>query len=72
MNEVCAMCGDQTNVPANRPISKRRYYVEAAGQLCRRCFYDSYRPKTTPEDLASRAMSDIQAHDVFKNPWSKE
>ena len=72
MNEFCYMCNEETNVPKARPISERRYYVEAAGQLCRRCFYDSYRPRTTPEDLASRALSDIQTHDVFKNKWSKE
>ena len=72
MNEFCDICGEETNVPKDRPISKRRYYVEAAGQLCRRCFYDSYRPKTTPEDIAGRALSDMQVHDVFKNPWSKE
>ena len=72
MNEFCVVCNEETNVPDDRPVSKRRFYVEASGQLCRRCFYDSYRPRTTPEDLASRAMSDIQAHDVFKNPWSKE
>ena len=72
MNEVCAMCNDDTNIPDDRPISKRRFYVEAVGQLCRDCFYDSYRQDTTPEDLASRALSDIKSHDVFKNPWSKE
>jgi len=77
MNEFCVVCNEETNVPDDRPVSKRRFYVEASGQLCRSCFYDSYHPDDkwnpdTPEDLASRAMSDIQAHDVFKNPWSKE
>ena len=72
MNEFCTICNEETNVPEDRPVSERRFYVEAAGQLCRTCFYDSYRPKTTPEDLASRALSDVQTHDVFKNPWSKE
>ena len=70
MNEVCAMCNDDTNIPDDRPISKRRFYVEASGQLCRSCFYDSYHP--TPEDIAGRALSDIQTHEVFRNPWSKE
>ena len=70
MNEFCTICNEETNVPDDRPVSKRRFYVEASGQLCRSCFYDSYHP--TPEDIAGRALSDIQAHDVFKNPWSKE
>ena len=71
MNEFCYMCNEETNVPKARPISERRYYVEAAGQLCRNCFYNSYHPDT-PEDIAGRALSDVQVHDVFKNPWSKE
>ena len=70
MNEFCAICNEETNVPEDRPVSERRFYVEAAGQLCRTCFYESYHP--TPEDLAGRALSDIQTHEVFKNPWSKE
>ena len=75
MNEVCAMCGDETNVPDHRPISKRRFYVEAVGQLCRNCFYNSYHPNSkwnsdTPEDIAPRPLSDMQVHDVFKNEWS--
>ena len=70
MNEFCVVCNEETNVPDDRPVSKRRFYVEASGQLCRSCFYDSYHP--TPEDLAGRALSDMQTHEVFKNPWSKE
>ena len=70
MNEFCVVCNEETNVPDDRPVSKRRFYVEASGQLCRTCFYESYHP--TPEDLAGRALSDIQTHEVFKNPWSKE
>ena len=70
MNEFCVVCNEETNVPEDRPVSERRFYVEAAGQLCRTCFYESYHP--TPEDLAGRALSDIQTHEVFKNPWSKE
>ena len=70
MNEFCVVCNEETNVPDDRPVSKRRFYVEASGQLCRSCFYDSYHP--TPEDIAGRALSDVQTHEVFRNPWSKE
>ena len=70
MNEFCVVCNEETNVPDDRPVSKRRFYVEASGQLCRSCFYDSYHP--TPEDIAGRALSDIQTHEVFRNPLSKE
>ena len=70
MNEFCTICNEETNVPKARPVSERRFYVEAAGQLCRTCFYESYHP--TPEDLAGRALSDMQTHEAFRNPWSKE
>ena len=68
MNEVCVICGDETNVSEDAPVATRNYYVDAAGQLCPTCFYDSYHPDT-PEDIAGRALSDVQIHDVFKNPW---
>ena len=70
MNEFCVICNEETNVPEDRPVSERRFYVETSGQLCRSCFYDSYHP--TPEDLAGRALSDMQTHEAFRNPWSKE
>ena len=71
MIKTCNGYYKKTNIPEDMPVTQRNYYVEAAGQLCPNCFYDSYHPDT-PEDIAGRALSDVQIHDVFKNPWDKE
>ena len=33
--ERCVLCRRMTNVPFDRPIDERLYYVEGVGQLCR-------------------------------------
>lgn len=40
--ERCIICGCITQVRRDWDISMRKYYVEGAGQLCKRCFYDIY------------------------------
>lgn len=35
--EHCVLCKRQTNIPFDRPIDERLYYVEGVGQLCRDC-----------------------------------
>ncbi len=35
--ELCALCGDETDVPVTIPIDQRRGYVEGAGQCCTAC-----------------------------------
>ena len=35
--ERCVICGQVTDVPVNRPISKRKSYLPCAGQLCEDC-----------------------------------
>ena len=41
--ERCVLCGRLTPVKRDSHIAGRRYYVEGAGQLCGRCFYDVYQ-----------------------------
>ena len=41
--EKCVLCGSTVPVWRESHISERRYYVEGAGQLCARCFYDVYQ-----------------------------
>lgn len=36
--ERCVLCGRQTEVLRESPIGERKYYVEAAGQLCEECY----------------------------------
>lgn len=42
--ETCVSCGKQTDIPKERNISERRFYIEGAGQLCRDCYYQLYGP----------------------------
>ena len=40
--ERCVICGKPTEYHADTSIDKRDYYVEGAGQLCRKCFFEIY------------------------------
>ena len=40
--ELCIRCGKPTLYHPNTPITLRRYFVEGAGQLCEKCFYELY------------------------------
>ena len=36
--EKCVLCGRDTKVPVRMHISKRRNYIEGAGQCCEECY----------------------------------
>jgi hypothetical protein len=38
----CVLCGRFTTYKRNVPIANRAYYVEGAGQLCKRCYEKLY------------------------------
>ena len=40
--EKFVLCGRMVPVLRDSHIAGRRYYVEGAGQLCARCFYEVY------------------------------
>lgn len=40
--ERCVMCGRFTPYKRSTPISDRKYYIEGAGQLCKRCYEKTY------------------------------
>ena len=40
--EKCVLWGRMVPVRRDSHIAGRRYYVEGAGQLCARCFYEVY------------------------------
>lgn len=40
--ERCILCGKLTGICKDTPIGERKYYVEAAGQLCAGCYADLY------------------------------
>ena len=40
--ERCAVCKRETDVPVDLETSRRRFYIEGAGQLCPACYRDLY------------------------------
>lgn len=42
--EKCVTCDTETNVPINQHVDYRYYYIEGAGQLCKKC-YESIETK---------------------------
>lgn len=40
--DCCVLCGKKTEYTRDVLIDKRIGYIEGAGQLCRKCFMDTY------------------------------
>lgn len=40
--ETCVLCGQTVPVSRESHIAERKYYIEGAGQLCGKCFYEVY------------------------------
>lgn len=60
--ERCTICGRITDVPRGRPIALREYYVVGSGQLCRECYFCTYRRTgTVIEDEVAREL--LTVHD---------
>ena len=57
--ERCILCGGLTETAKEQPLSEREYYIEGAGQLCKRCYQELYVPRHNENvvQLASRNMS---------------
>ena len=41
--EKCVMCNADTQIPVMEHIDNRDYYVEGAGQLCEKCWIETYK-----------------------------
>lgn len=41
--DICVKCGKETVYPKTLPITNRECYVEGAGQLCEKCFLETYK-----------------------------
>ena len=74
-NEICIICGNETNVDVNTHIDYRYGYVEGAGQCCREC-YD--KTNKTYDDYATKIMKNrttlitISAEDILNTPNDME
>lgn len=40
--EKCALCGEVTDILIDLPIDKRIRYISPIGQLCRKCWIETY------------------------------
>lgn len=45
--ENCVLCGRETCYNFATPVMQRAFYVEGAGQLCRKCFQELYSDRKT-------------------------
>lgn len=43
--ETCVLCGRLAEEEKEQPVSERKYYIEGAGQLCRKCYQETYVPR---------------------------
>ena len=74
-NEICIICGNETNVDVNTHIDYRYGYVEGAGQCCKEC-YD--KTNKTYDDYATKIMKNrttlitISAEDILNTPNDME
>ena len=44
--EKCIMCSVDTGIAVDTHIDTREYYVEGAGQLCEKCWLETYKQAT--------------------------
>lgn len=41
--EICISCGVDTKVPKHLHVDLREHYVEGAGQMCKKCWEQTYK-----------------------------
>lgn len=70
-NEICILCGKETNVDINTHVDYRYGYVEGAGQCCKECYN---KTSNIEEDYVTRTMKNrttlltISAEDILGTP----
>ena len=42
MKENCVVCNEETPYNRSDHIDMRNYYIEGCGQLCAKCYHDTY------------------------------
>ena len=67
-NEICILCGKETNVDVNTHIDLRYGYVEGAGQCCKQCFDKSNNDYSTKIMKQRTTLITISAEDILNTP----
>ena len=44
--EKCILCGNLTDIQVDTPVKEREHYIETSGQLCRKCYFETYVRKS--------------------------
>ncbi len=74
-NEICVLCGKETNIDINTHIDYRYGYVEGSGQCCKQCYdrtnkiEDDYVTKTM---MRRRQLVTISAEEIYDTPNDAE
>jgi len=75
-NEICILCGAETDVDVNTHVDFRFGYVEGAGQCCVKC-YDKTRYNGSSEYVANTmrnrtTLITISAEEILDTPNDME
>jgi hypothetical protein len=57
-NEICVLCGKETNIDINTHIDYRYGYVEGSGQCCKEC----YDRTTDKQNYDNNKITEIMMH----------
>ena len=67
-NEKCVLCGKDTGIPENMPVSERKNFVKGCGQLCNDCFcrlYNHPDSESTVSDKEMQRLLKLSAEEIF-------
>lgn len=70
-NEICIICGKQTDIDMNTHIDLRYGYVEGAGQCCKQCYDKTYGPSNDYVSIVMKnrtTLITISAEDILNTP----
>lgn len=56
--DTCVICSKATGYKKTDHISKRNYYVEGCGQLCKDCFERVYIKETNSNRTSAKLLND--------------
>lgn len=71
-NEICILCGKETNIDINTHIDLRYGYIEGAGQCCRECFTKTNNDYSTKIMKQRTTLITISGEDILRTPNDQE
>lgn len=67
-NEKCVLCGKDSGIPEDMPVSERRNYVKGCGQLCGECFCKLYHHPDSENAVSDEEMQrllELSTKEIF-------